>query len=75
VAASRNVSGWPADIISGHDHIEVHRKGRPSPRAWRQRTRIGDVARHEEAGMRARMVSSRAGHATRALRHAKLEPQ
>jgi hypothetical protein len=27
----------------------------PLPRAWRQRTRSGDVARHEEAGMRARM--------------------
>jgi hypothetical protein len=28
---------------------------RPLPRAWRQRTHLGDVARHEEAGTRARL--------------------
>ena len=45
--------GTPAIVPATHPRS---RDGLPLPRAWRQRTRLcGDVARHEEAGMRARM--------------------
>ena len=50
-AASR-LDGTPALSLATHPRS---RDGLPLPRAWRQRTRSGDVARHEEAGMRARM--------------------
>ncbi len=44
------VAPYRDDLVAAAD-VEA----RPLPRVWRQLTRMGDGARHEETGMRARM--------------------
>jgi len=47
------IGGWDAGSLP--DDSSRSFDARPLPRVWRQRTRVSDVARHEETGMRARM--------------------